>query len=54
MKILSENSHKGPGITDMKGGNVIILQVMAALKAAGVMDNIQVKSYSDWRRREKW
>ncbi len=34
---------KGPGITDMKGGDVIIISVVRALKRAGVLDNVQIK-----------
>ncbi len=33
----------GPGITDMKGGNVIIIAVARALKKAGVLDNVQLR-----------
>ena len=39
---LPNNKIKGPGITDMKGGDVIIIQAMRALQAAGVLDNISV------------
>ncbi|PHS40262.1 MAG: peptidase M20 [Robiginitomaculum sp.] len=34
---------KGPGITDMKGGDVIIIAAVRALKVAGVLDNISLK-----------
>jgi len=34
---------KGPGITDMKGGDVIIVQVLRALRAAGVLDRMSVR-----------
>jgi glutamate carboxypeptidase len=33
---------RGPGITDMKGGDVIIVQALKALKAAGVLDRISI------------
>ena len=33
---------KGPGITDMKGGNVIIVEALAALKEVGVLEDLQV------------
>jgi len=33
----------GPGITDMKGGDVIILQAAKALDAAGVLDQLQLR-----------
>lgn len=42
-EIIDEHHHKGPGITDMKGGNVIMLNVLKALKEAGALDNMQVK-----------
>jgi glutamate carboxypeptidase len=31
----------GPGTTDMKGGDVIILEILHALRAAGVLDDMQ-------------
>ncbi|MEL7448406.1 MAG: M20/M25/M40 family metallo-hydrolase [Pseudomonadota bacterium] len=34
---------KGPGITDMKGGNVIIVYVLRALKDAGVLEKLSVQ-----------
>lgn len=40
---LPDNKIAGPGITDMKGGNVIMMQALRALKAAGVLDNLSVK-----------
>lgn len=33
---------KGPGITDMKGGNVIIVEALAALKHVGALDDLQI------------
>jgi glutamate carboxypeptidase len=33
---------RGPGVTDMKGGNVIIVEALAALKAVGVLDDLQI------------
>lgn len=39
---LSEEWVAGPGITDMKGGNVIILEVLRALKKANVLEKLQV------------
>lgn len=33
----------GPGITDMKGGDVIIISALKALKASGVLDDLQIK-----------
>jgi glutamate carboxypeptidase len=35
---IDEKTAKGPGIIDMKGGDVIIVQALRALKAAGVED----------------
>jgi len=40
---LSESKIKGPGISDMKGGNVIILESLRALKKASVLDKFQIK-----------
>jgi glutamate carboxypeptidase len=39
---LSDTTARGPGITDMKGGNVIIVQALAALKAARVLDDMSI------------
>lgn len=39
---LSPTEARGPGITDMKGGDVIIVQALAALKQAGVLDDLHV------------
>lgn len=39
---LEGNRAKGPGVTDMKGGNVIILEVLRALDVVGALDNMQV------------
>ena len=33
---------RGPGIIDMKGGNVVMLQALKALKAAGVLDPMNI------------
>jgi glutamate carboxypeptidase len=33
----------GPGTTDMKGGNVIMIQALRALQTAGVLDQISVR-----------
>lgn len=33
----------GPGITDMKGGDVIIIEAVRALKAAGVLDDVSIR-----------
>jgi glutamate carboxypeptidase len=39
---LNERQARGPGIIDMKGGDVIILQTLKALKAAGALDRMHV------------
>ena len=33
---------RGPGIVDMKGGNVVMLQALKALKAAGALDSMHI------------
>jgi glutamate carboxypeptidase len=40
---VDEHHAAGPGITDMKGGDVIILQAARALDAAGVLDDLQLR-----------
>jgi glutamate carboxypeptidase len=39
---IGETQAKGPGIIDMKGGDVIIVQALKALKAAGALDAMAV------------
>jgi glutamate carboxypeptidase len=39
---VDEVTARGPGITDMKGGNVIIVQALQALRAAGLLDRMNV------------
>lgn len=39
---LDANRAKGPGIIDMKGGNVIIVEALAALSAVGALDDLQI------------
>lgn len=34
---------KGPGITDMKGGNVVMLLALSALRDAGLLDELQLR-----------
>lgn len=36
------DSARGPGVIDMKGGDVVMLVALRALKAAGLLDNVQV------------
>ena len=40
---LDKDRVAGPGITDMKGGDVIILSALQALKESGVLKNLQIK-----------
>ena len=40
---LEGNRVRGPGITDMKGGDVVIVSALKALKAAGVLDQLSVR-----------
>ena len=39
---IDEKTARGPGIIDMKGGDVIILQALAALDAAGALKDMNV------------
>jgi len=39
---LSETSARGPGVIDMKGGDVIIIHALKALKAAGALDALTI------------
>jgi glutamate carboxypeptidase len=39
---LSPTEARGPGITDMKGGNVILLQALKALQSAGLLKSMNV------------
>ena len=40
---IDKNRVKGPGIIDMKGGDVIILYALKAMKAAGVLDKLSIQ-----------
>ncbi len=42
MEKLADSTARGPGIIDMKGGDVIMLLALEALKAAGVLDQMNV------------
>ena len=42
-RALKGNKAAGPGITDMKGGDVIIIEAVRALKAAGVLDEVSIR-----------
>jgi glutamate carboxypeptidase len=37
-----DTAAKGPGVTDMKGGDVIIVQALKALRAAGQLDGMNI------------
>ncbi|HUQ81460.1 MAG TPA: M20/M25/M40 family metallo-hydrolase [Gemmatimonadaceae bacterium] len=39
---LSDSTARGPGIIDMKGGDVIIVEALRALKAAGALDGLSI------------
>ena len=39
---VSETAARGPGIIDMKGGNVVMLQALAALRAVGALETMNV------------
>jgi glutamate carboxypeptidase len=39
---LSDTTARGPGVIDMKGGDVIMLQAFKALKAAGVLNGMSI------------
>lgn len=41
--MLDDNLMKGPGVADMKGGDVIIILAMRALKDAGVLDDMSIE-----------
>lgn len=42
-QLLPDGRVKGPGITDMKGGNVVMLLALQALAAAGQLDRVQIR-----------
>ena len=39
---VSDTTARGPGVIDMKGGDVIMLQAFKALKAAGALDRMSI------------
>jgi glutamate carboxypeptidase len=41
--MLNDSIMKGPGVADMKGGDVIIILAMKALKEAGVLDEMTIE-----------
>ena len=42
-KRVGAHSASGPGITDMKGGNVILIQALRALQAVNVLDQLSIQ-----------
>jgi glutamate carboxypeptidase len=38
----SDSTATGPGVVDMKGGNVVILEALRALRTAGVLDGMRI------------
>ncbi|MEO9850444.1 MAG: M20/M25/M40 family metallo-hydrolase [Reichenbachiella sp.] len=42
-EMLNDSLIRGPGVIDMKGGDVIILAALRALKEAGVLDQMQIE-----------
>jgi glutamate carboxypeptidase len=42
-KMVNDSIMNGPGVSDMKGGDVIIILAMKALKDAGVLDDINIE-----------
>lgn len=40
---IDEQHIAGPGITDMKGGDVVMIAALKALKTAGVLEHLQIK-----------
>ena len=40
---VGDNKVSGPGITDMKGGDVIIIEAVRALKDAGILDGVSIR-----------
>lgn len=42
-EMVNDTTAKGPGIADMKGGNIIMLQALRALKEVGALDKMNIK-----------
>ena len=40
--LLSDTHAKGPGVIDMKGGNIIMLEALHALKSAGLLEKMTI------------
>lgn len=43
MQVINADKASGPGITDMKGGDVIIVHALRALKDSGQLDNMSIR-----------
>lgn len=41
-EMVSDSVARGPGVADMKGGNVVMIQALRALDAAGVLDGMSL------------
>ncbi len=41
-ELLDDSTARGPGVTDMKGGNVIIVQALKALDAVGALESMSI------------
>lgn len=42
--VLKDGRVRAPGITDMKGGNVVMLEALRALQQAGALDGLQIRA----------
>lgn len=43
-EVVDDHFAQGPGTTDMKGGNVIMIHALRALRAAGVLDDMSIRA----------
>ena len=41
-ELLNDSTARGPGVIDMKGGNVIVIQALRALDATGLLDDLHI------------
>jgi glutamate carboxypeptidase len=41
-ELLNDSTARGPGVVDMKGGNVVLVEALRALQAAGVLDGMSI------------
>lgn len=44
-EVIDEGTVRGPGVGDMKGGDVVMIQALTALKQAGVLDDMNIIVY---------